>query len=123
MMYQLLSYNYWIGYTLTVSFTGMHVQTQAYAWDHFGLCTVYWESLVAIMFESGWIKFWENIVRQMNGLTKKLSIVTVNIDGFSLTNCWWFTKFTKLFLYHTFLLYGTTYIECSYIGYSAIVVL
>ena len=39
------------------------------------------------------LRFWR---WQINRLAKKLLIVTSNLDGFSLANCWWFAKFAKL---------------------------
>ena len=41
----------------------------------------------------------------INRSTKRLLIVTTNLDGISLANCWWFTKFAEIF-HPTFPLYG-----------------
>ena len=43
-----------------------------------------------------WQKWMDEKVWQMNRSAKRLLIVTTNLDGFSLANHWWFTKFTKL---------------------------
>ena len=72
-----------------------------YTWSLQKCYTVQWESLAAIMFgESGWMKTLVE-VRWMNRLAKRLLIVTINLDGFSLMNHWWFAEFVQ-----TFQLYG-----------------
>ena len=52
-------------------------------------------------------KFW-----RMNKFSQKVIIVSRNLDGFSLANCSWFAKFTKLFPCQTFLLYSNTNCDC-----------
>ena len=50
-------------------------------------------------------KFGSNNVWRTNRLTRRLLIVTTNLDGFSLVNDW-FTKFAKISLHQTFSLYN-----------------
>ena len=60
------------------------------------------ECLANLLFSSVW---WEKVWR-MNRSAKGLSMVTTNLDGFSLANCRRFAKFTKLSPRQTFPLYG-----------------
>jgi len=46
-------------------------------------------------------------VWQMNRFNQKVVTVSRNLNGFSLVNQEWFTKFAKLSPHQTFLLYGT----------------
>ena len=43
-----------------------------------------------------WMETLVEKVWQTNRSTKRLLIVTTNLDGFSLANCWWSVKFTKV---------------------------
>ena len=66
--------------------------------------TVQRESLANRLFSS----IWQKKVWQINRSTNRLSIVSANLDGFSLANHGRFAKFAKLFPRQTFPLYGTT---------------
>ena len=48
----------------------------------------------------------------MTRSAKGLSMITINLDGFSLANCRRFAKFVKLSPRQTFPLYGTTKYSC-----------
>ena len=53
--------------------------------------------------ESEWMKVLAKKVQWMNrSANTLLIIVTTNLDGFSLTKCWWYAKFTKHFRYTVF---------------------
>ena len=65
------------------------------------------ECLANLLFSSIW---WKK-VWQMNRSAKGLSMVTTNLDGFSLANRRRFAKFTELSPRQTFLLYGSVYAQ------------
>ena len=69
------------------------------------------ECLANLLFSSVWRKK----VWRMNRSAKGLSMVTINLDGFSLANRRRFAKFAKLSPRQTFPLYGSIYLE--YISY------
>ena len=52
------------------------------------------------------LSVWQKKVWRMNGSAKGLSIVGINLDGFSLANRLRFAKFAKLSPRQTFPLYG-----------------
>ena len=54
------------------------------------------------------LSIWPKKVWRMNSTANRLSIVTTNLDGFSLANHRRFAKFAKLSPRQTFLLYGTS---------------
>ena len=61
------------------------------------------ECLANLLFSS----VWQKKVWRINRSAKGLSMVTTNLDGFSLANCRRFAKFAKLSPRQTFPLYGT----------------
>ena len=58
------------------------------------------------------LSVWRKKVWRMNGSAKGLSMVGINLDGFSLANRLRFAKFAKLSPRQTFLLYGISYTMC-----------
>ena len=69
---------------------------------------VWWvECLANLLFSS----IWQKKVWRMNRSAKGLSMVTTNLDGFSLANRRRFAKFAKLSPRQTFPLYGIYYHE------------
>ena len=54
------------------------------------------------------LSIWRKKVWRMNGSTNRLSMVGINLDGFSLANRLRFAKFAKLSPRQTFPLYGIT---------------
>ena len=67
------------------------------------------ECLANLLFSSVWRKK----VWRINRSAKGLSMVTTNLDGFSLANRRRFAKFAKLSPRQTFLLYGITPVRQS----------